>query len=179
MVNVAGLVAARLRHLGVDRVYGTPGLAVDPLIGALRGAPAAPGFVQARGEESTALMGCAQAKLTGGLGCCAAPSGAGVLRLSAGLYDAAADRVTVLALVGADPAPWGPGSRAAPSGGGLPVLRGGRRPGTRGRRPAVWRASSCPAGSSRRKCPRNRPARTAPSHRRRRPGSPRPTTSAV
>ncbi|MFH9085806.1 thiamine pyrophosphate-binding protein [Streptomyces sp. NPDC017673] len=112
MVNVSELVAARLRHLGVDRVYGTPGLAVDPLIGALRGAPEAPGFLQARGEESAALMACAQAKLTGGLGCCAAPSGAGVLRLLGGLYDAAADRVPVLALVGADPAPRGPAGRA-------------------------------------------------------------------
>ncbi|MEV5386337.1 thiamine pyrophosphate-binding protein [Streptomyces sp. NPDC052721] len=104
MVNVSGAVAARLRSMGVDRVYGTPALAVDPLIGALRGAPAAPDFVQARGEESAALMACAQAKLTGGLGCCVAPPGAGVLRLLGGLYDAAADRVPVLALVGADPA---------------------------------------------------------------------------
>ncbi|CAM5682232.1 hypothetical protein GCM10010345_62260 [Streptomyces canarius] len=102
--NVSEVVAARLRHMGVDRVCGTPGLAVDPLIGALREAPTAPGFVQARGEESAALMACAQAKLTGGLGCCVAPPGAGVLRLLGGLYDAAADRAPVLALVGADPA---------------------------------------------------------------------------
>ncbi|MFE1193882.1 thiamine pyrophosphate-binding protein [Streptomyces olivaceoviridis] len=80
MENVSEVVAARLGLMGVDRVYGTPGLAVDPLIGALRGAPTAPGFVQARGEESAALMACAQAKLTGGLGCCVAPPGAEVLR---------------------------------------------------------------------------------------------------
>ncbi|MGW4601445.1 thiamine pyrophosphate-binding protein [Streptomyces sp. NPDC004457] len=104
MVNVSEVVAARLRDMGVDRVYGTPGLAVDPLVGALRGAPTAPGFVQARGEESAALMACATAKLTGGIGCCLAPPGAGSLRLLAGLYDAAADRAPVLALVGAGPA---------------------------------------------------------------------------
>ncbi|MEW2511403.1 thiamine pyrophosphate-binding protein [Streptomyces sp. NPDC046870] len=112
MVNVSEVVAARLRHMGVDRVYGTPGLAVDPLVGALRGAPAAPWFVQARGAESAALMACAQAKLTGGVGCCLAPPGAGVLRLLGGLYDAAADRAPVLALVGADPAARHIGGRA-------------------------------------------------------------------
>ncbi|GGW15898.1 thiamine pyrophosphate-requiring protein [Streptomyces capoamus] len=111
MVNMSEVVAARLRHMGVDRVYGTPGLAVDPLVDALRGAPGGPAFVQARGEESAALMACADAKLTGGLGCCVAPPGAGALRLLGGLYDAAADRAPVLALVGADPAPRGTGNR--------------------------------------------------------------------
>ncbi|MFC0052608.1 thiamine pyrophosphate-binding protein [Streptomyces actinomycinicus] len=111
MGNVSEVVAARLRNLGVDRVYGTPGLAVDPLVRALRGGPAAPGFVQARGEEPAALMACAEAKLTGRPGCCLAPPGAGLLRLLGGLYDAAGDRTPVLALVGADPARGGDGSR--------------------------------------------------------------------
>ncbi|MEU3528172.1 thiamine pyrophosphate-binding protein [Streptomyces sp. NPDC038707] len=104
MVNVSDRLAARLREAGVGRVYGVPALAVDPLVRALGGA-GAPEFVQTRGEESAALMACAEAKLTGRPGCCLAPPGAGVLRLLAGLYDAAADRAPVLALVGADPAP--------------------------------------------------------------------------
>ncbi|WP_257585942.1 MULTISPECIES: thiamine pyrophosphate-binding protein [unclassified Streptomyces] len=93
---MAEVVAARLRDAGAGRVYGVPGLALDPLVRALGD----PWFVQARGAESAALMACAHAKLTGGLGCCLAPPGAGVLRLLAGLYDAAADRAPVLALVG-------------------------------------------------------------------------------
>lgn len=94
--NMAEVVAARLRGAGVDRVYGVPGPALDPLLRALE----APWFVQARGAESAALMACAHAKLTGRLGCCLAPPGAGVLRLLGGLYDAAADRAPVLALAG-------------------------------------------------------------------------------
>lgn len=104
--NMAEVVAARLRGAGVERVYGVPGLALDPLIRALevpRSVPTragVPWFAQARGEESAALMACADAKLTGRLGCCLAPPGAGLLRLLGGLYDAAADRTPVLALVG-------------------------------------------------------------------------------
>ncbi|MBK3523125.1 thiamine pyrophosphate-binding protein, partial [Streptomyces sp. MBT70] len=105
MVKVSDRLAARLRDAGVGRVYGVPGLAVDPLVRALGGGPGVPEFIQARGEESAALMACAEAKLTGRPGCCLAPPGAGVLRLLAGLYDAAADRAPVLALVGADPVP--------------------------------------------------------------------------
>ncbi|WP_307820041.1 thiamine pyrophosphate-binding protein [Streptomyces sp. MC1] len=103
MGNVSEVVAARLREYGVHRVYGVPGTAVDPLVGALCGGPDAPEFVQARGAESAALMACAEAKLTGRPGCCLAPPGPGTLRLLGGLYDAAADRAPVLALVGADP----------------------------------------------------------------------------
>ncbi|MFI1071720.1 hypothetical protein [Streptomyces puniciscabiei] len=42
MVNLSGAVAARLRAWGVARVYGVPGLDVDPLAGALRAADSAP-----------------------------------------------------------------------------------------------------------------------------------------
>ncbi|MET7430765.1 MULTISPECIES: thiamine pyrophosphate-binding protein [Streptomyces] len=80
MGNVSEVVAARLREFGVHRVYGVPGTAVDPLVGALCGGPDAPEFVQARGAESAALMACAEAKLTGRPGCCLAPPGPGTLR---------------------------------------------------------------------------------------------------
>ncbi|MEU0007296.1 thiamine pyrophosphate-binding protein [Streptomyces sp. NPDC006314] len=111
MVNVSEVVAAGLRARGADRVYGVPGLEIDPLLSALRGGAEAAEFVQARGAESAALMACAHAKLTGRLGCCVAPPGAGALRLLAGLYDAATDRAPVLAVVGEDPAPRGRGGR--------------------------------------------------------------------
>ncbi|GAB1333671.1 thiamine pyrophosphate-requiring protein [Streptomyces sp. E-15] len=107
MANVAQAVAARLRAWGVDRVYGVPGLEVTALLGALDGDPGAPESVQARGAESAALMACAHAKLTGRPGCCLAPGGADTLRLLGGLYDAAADRAPVLALVGRRARPRG------------------------------------------------------------------------
>jgi pyruvate dehydrogenase (quinone) len=56
-------------------------------------------------------MACAHAKLTGRVGCCLTPSGIGALRPLGGLYDAALDRVPVLALVGQEPAPAEGGNR--------------------------------------------------------------------
>ncbi|MGW7822189.1 thiamine pyrophosphate-binding protein [Streptomyces puniciscabiei] len=65
---------------------------------------AAPCFVQAHGAESAALMACADPKLTGRLGCCLTPTGGAALRLLGGLYDAAADRTPLLAVVGEETA---------------------------------------------------------------------------
>ncbi|MEU0218645.1 thiamine pyrophosphate-binding protein [Streptomyces sp. NPDC006265] len=103
MASVCDVVAARLRAWEVDRVFGFPGRDVDALVAALT--RESPEFVQVRHEESAALMACAHAKLTGRVGCCLAPSGIGALHLLGGLYDAALDRVPVLALVGKEPAP--------------------------------------------------------------------------
>ncbi|MFC8100157.1 thiamine pyrophosphate-binding protein [Streptomyces sp. NPDC057363] len=114
MSSVSEYVAATLRAWRVDRVYGLPGHGVDPLVGALSGGAHAPEFVQARHEESAALMACADAKLTGRVGCCVASSGSGVLRLVSGLYDAALDRQPVLALIGETTGP-APGRRRAVS----------------------------------------------------------------
>ncbi|MFA3876001.1 thiamine pyrophosphate-binding protein [Streptomyces sp. MMCC 100] len=111
MTSVAAFVAARLRTWGTDRVFGTPGPDVDPLVAGLGGGRRAPEFIQVRHEESAALMACAHAKLTGRVGCCLAPSGPGALRLLGGLYDAALDRRPVVALIGESPVPPGAGVR--------------------------------------------------------------------
>ncbi|MFF1404430.1 thiamine pyrophosphate-binding protein [Streptomyces sp. NPDC058294] len=111
MSGVAQFVAARLRAWDVDRVFGVPGGAVDPLVTVLTGDSPTPEFVQARQEESAALMACAHAKLTGRTGCCLARSGPGALRLLSGLYDAALDRSPVLAVVGEEPVPPGVSDR--------------------------------------------------------------------
>jgi pyruvate dehydrogenase (quinone) len=111
VASVLEYVAARLRAWEVDRVFGFPGRDVDSLVAALTGDGEHPEFVQTRHEESAALMACAHAKLTGRIGCCLAPSGIGALRLLGGLYDAALDRVPVLALVGQEPPPNDGGKR--------------------------------------------------------------------
>ncbi|MEU0112592.1 thiamine pyrophosphate-binding protein [Streptomyces bobili] len=111
MTSVSEFIAARLRAWDVDRVFGMPGRDVDPLVAVLDGGPRAPEFLQARNEESAALMACAHAKLTGRLGCCLAPSGPGALRLLSGLYDSALDRQPVVAVVGEEPVPRGAGGR--------------------------------------------------------------------
>jgi pyruvate dehydrogenase (quinone) len=107
VASVSEFVAARLRAWGVDRVFGLPGPDVDALVTALGSGAGHPGFVQARHEESAALMACAHAKLTGRAGCCLAPSGAGALHLLSGLYDAMLDRQPVVAVVGEDAPPHG------------------------------------------------------------------------
>jgi pyruvate dehydrogenase (quinone) len=120
MANVSELVAARLRDWGVDRVFGFPGRDVDALVTALDGERGGPEFVQARHEESAALMACAHAKFTGRAGCCLAPAGSGALHLLSGLYDAALDRQPVVALVGLEgPPPQTGALRRA----GVPVMR--------------------------------------------------------
>ncbi|MFJ7149128.1 thiamine pyrophosphate-binding protein [Streptomyces sp. NPDC100445] len=111
MTSVAQFIAARLPVWDVDRVFGVPGGTVDPLVTALAGDASTPEFVQARHEESAALMACAHGKLTGRTGCCLAGSGPGALRLLGGLYDAALDRCPVLAVVGDEPVPAGVSDR--------------------------------------------------------------------
>ncbi|MFF7790196.1 thiamine pyrophosphate-binding protein [Streptomyces sp. NPDC007991] len=113
MTSVSDFLAARLRAWDVDRVFGFPGRDTDALVTALSGGRDTPEFVQVRHEESAALMACAHAKLTGGVGCCLAPSGSGALHLLSGLYDAALDRRPVVALVGHQPLPAHGGRRPA------------------------------------------------------------------
>lgn len=111
VTSVSEFIAARLHAWGADRVFGTPGRDVDPLIAVLTGGSRVPEFLQARNEESAALMACAHAKLTGRVGCCLAPSGPGALRLLGGLCDAALDRRPVVAVVGQEPLSSGLGDR--------------------------------------------------------------------
>jgi pyruvate dehydrogenase (quinone) len=101
--TVADFVLDRLRDWGVDRVFGYPGDAVNGFLGALDRAEPGFEFVQARHEETAALMACAHAKFTGRLGVCLATSGPGAIHLLNGLYDAKLDGAPVLAILGQQP----------------------------------------------------------------------------
>ncbi len=57
-------------------------------------------YVQVRHEEMAAFMASAHAKFTGQPGLCYATSGPGAIHLLTGLYDAKADHVPVVAIVG-------------------------------------------------------------------------------
>ncbi len=57
-------------------------------------------YVQVRHEEMAAFMASAHAKFTGQPGLCYATSGPGAIHLLTGLYDAKADHMPVVALVG-------------------------------------------------------------------------------
>jgi pyruvate dehydrogenase (quinone) len=101
--TVSDFVVQRLVDWGVDRIYGYPGDGINGLLGALNREEhngRAVRFIQARHEETAALMACGHAKFTGRLGVCLATSGPGAVHLLNGLYDAKMDHAPVLAITG-------------------------------------------------------------------------------
>jgi pyruvate dehydrogenase (quinone) len=98
--NVSEFVWKRLSEWGLDRVYGYPGDGVGGLDVALEKAKEYMHYVQVRHEEMAAFMASAHAKFTGQVGLCYATSGPGAIHLLTGLYDAKADHVPVVAIVG-------------------------------------------------------------------------------
>ncbi len=99
-MNASAFLLKRLVEWGVKRIYGYPGDGINGLIGALEKMEGKLEFVQVRHEEMAALMACAHAKFTGEVGVCMATSGPGAIHLLNGLYDAKADHVPVVAIVG-------------------------------------------------------------------------------
>ncbi|MEU8952829.1 thiamine pyrophosphate-binding protein [Streptomyces sp. NPDC048518] len=97
--KVVAHVLERLRARGVERVFGCPGDGDDGLLAAWGGAGELPGLVRTRHEEAAALEAVGYAKSGDRIGVCVAEWGPGAAHLLAGLYDAKADRVPVLALV--------------------------------------------------------------------------------
>ena len=98
--NVAEFVWHRLHEWGLSRVYGYPGDGVGGLDVALEKAKDYMDYVQVRHEEMAAFMASAHAKFTGQPGLCYATSGPGAIHLLTGLYDAKADHMPVVAIVG-------------------------------------------------------------------------------
>lgn len=99
MANVCEVLLDVLAEVGVERVYGIPGDAINSLVEALRVRDDI-GFVQVRHEEVGAFAASAHAKLTGGLGVCVGTAGPGAVHLLNGLYDAKLDHAPVLAITG-------------------------------------------------------------------------------
>ncbi|MFC0097440.1 thiamine pyrophosphate-binding protein [Micromonospora marina] len=99
---VADLVVERLRAWRVPRVFGCPGAAIAPLVGALDDAGGDPAFVPARHEETASYMATGHAKFTGGVGVCLATQGPSAVHLLNGLYDAKLDSKPVVAIIGED-----------------------------------------------------------------------------
>src|SRR5438552_3262217 len=106
--NGADILIDSLIAWGVDTIFGLPGDGVNGVMEAIRTRQDCVRFVQVRHEESSALMACAHAKITGRLGCCLATTGPGGIHLLNVLYDDkaadllnAAKRVAILAGQGA------------------------------------------------------------------------------
>ena len=98
--NVSEFVWRRLADWGLSRVFGYPGDGVGGLDVALEKAKEYMHYVQVRHEEMAAFMASAHAKFTGEVGLCYATSGPGAIHLLTGLYDAKADHMPVVAIVG-------------------------------------------------------------------------------
>jgi pyruvate dehydrogenase (quinone) len=99
-MNVSEFVWKRFAEWGIHRVFGYPGDGVGGLDVALEKARETMHYVQVRHEEMAAFMATAHAKFTGEVGLCYATSGPGAIHLLNGLYDAKADHVPVVAVVG-------------------------------------------------------------------------------
>ncbi len=87
-------------RVGLSSVYGYPGDGVGGLDVALENSREFMHYVQVRHEEMAAFMASAHAKFTGQPGLCYATSGPDAIHLLTGLYDARADHVPVVAIVG-------------------------------------------------------------------------------
>ena len=98
--NVSEFVWKRLAEWGIHRVFGYPGDGVGGLDVALEKAKDHMHYIQVRHEEMAAFMASAHAKFTDEVGLCYATSGPGAIHLLNGLYDAKADHVPVVAIVG-------------------------------------------------------------------------------
>ena len=96
---VADLIVERLRAWGVRRLFGYSGDGINSVMGALRRSGEIE-LVQARHEESAALMAVGHAKYTGQVGVMTSTQGPGAVHLLNGLYDAKLDHVPVVAIVG-------------------------------------------------------------------------------
>jgi pyruvate dehydrogenase (quinone) len=98
--TVADFLLGELRNWSVEQVFAYPGDGINGILSAWGRAGNRPRFIQARHEEMAALEAVGYAKFSGRPGVCMATSGPGAIHLLNGLYDALADHVPVVAIVG-------------------------------------------------------------------------------
>lgn len=106
MANTINSGVAALRTLeswGVDHIYGIPGGTINNLMYALDEEKDKITYVHVRHEEVGALAAVADTKLTGKIGVAFGSAGPGATHLFQGAYDAMADKVPVLLIVGQNP----------------------------------------------------------------------------
>lgn len=102
-VRVVDRLVDALADRGVRYVFGVDGANIEDVYDALALTAAPIAGIVAKHEFAAATMADGAARSTGGLGVVAATSGGGALNLVAGLGEASASRVPVLALVGQPP----------------------------------------------------------------------------
>ena len=98
--TTADIIVNKLLAWKVAYVFGLTGDGVNPLVEALRKKKDQIKYITVRHEESAAFMASGYAKYTGKLGVCLATTGPGAVHLMNGLYDAAMEGASVLAITG-------------------------------------------------------------------------------
>ena len=102
--RVVDYIVEHLAAIGIDHIFGVDGANIEDLYDAAHFHPGITA-VLAKHEFSAATMADGYSRSGAGLGVVAATSGGGALNLVAGLGEALASRVPVLALVGQTPTP--------------------------------------------------------------------------
>ena len=102
--RVVDHIVEHLAAIGIDHIFGVDGANIEDLYDAAHFRPGITA-VLAKHEFSAATMADGYSRSGAGLGVVAATSGGGALNLVAGLGEALASRVPVLALVGQTPTP--------------------------------------------------------------------------
>jgi thiamine pyrophosphate-dependent acetolactate synthase large subunit-like protein len=98
--TTADVIVDKLISWGVQLVFGLTGDGIIPLVEALRKRQDKIRYITVRHEETAAFMASGYAKYTGKLGVCLATTGPGAVHLLNGLYDAAMEGASVLAITG-------------------------------------------------------------------------------
>jgi pyruvate dehydrogenase (quinone) len=99
-LNTADIIVETLIDWGATHAFGIVGDGINSIIEALRRRQDKIRFIPVRHEEAAAFMACGFAKHTGRLGVCIGTTGPGAIHLMNGLYDAALDGASVVALTG-------------------------------------------------------------------------------
>lgn len=99
--GVAALKTLESWH--VDHIYGIPGGTINNIMYALHEEQERIKYIHVRHEEVGALAAVADTKLTGHIGVAFGSAGPGATHLYQGAYDAMADKVPVLFLIGQNP----------------------------------------------------------------------------
>jgi pyruvate dehydrogenase (quinone) len=101
--NTSDIVVDKLIAWKVELIFSLVGDGINPIFEALRKRKDKIRLITVRHEEAAAFMASGYAKCTGRLGVCLGTNGPGAVHLMNGLYDAAMEGASVLAITGVVP----------------------------------------------------------------------------
>ena len=100
--NVCEELVSILQGVGVERIFGVTGDALNPLLDSIRRQDQLR-WIAVRHEETAGYAAAAESLISGRLGVCAGTVGPGALHLLNGIYNAKKEGAAVLAITGQVP----------------------------------------------------------------------------